>query len=86
MCDEAWQELQAIRGADRPTKNDEVISLLHDKFFLPTLCAVQVARFLEAKDKRLFNSSDCDHLGPNALNFLQKLFPDEKAALIDGPV
>ena len=84
--EEAWQKLEAVRDAEEANKNEEVIKILQQCFFLPTLCAIQVARFLGATDKRFFDASTCDHLGPNALSFLQTLFPSEKAALEDSVV
>ena len=71
-ADSAWCELQQRPGPEH------TLQVLQRLFFLPLLCAVQVGRYLELTDSRLFSGRACDALGPRALEMASYVFPSEK--------
>lgn len=82
----AWQEpLGLLRTDDHMVRNDGTLKILMRSFDLKVLSALQGARYLELVEPKMFCATSSGGLGPNALQFLKLLFPDETAKLQESP-
>ena len=62
----------------------DIVETLQQRWFMPRLCALHVARLYELSNPDVFHARSCPILGPGALNFLKQLFPWEGATLEDN--
>ena len=62
----------------------DIVETLQQRWFMPRLCALHVARLYELSNLDVFHAKSCPILGPGALNFLKQLFPWEGSTLEDN--
>ena len=57
LASDVWGDLVQQPDGPGSARSHKTIEILRKAFHLPTLCAVQVARFLQLADKTLFDAA-----------------------------